>query len=73
MQIWISKPFYEILPYLYAVSGFALLLASLYLDFWYWPQICLIVGVLCLIYGLFVFLKRRDFRQDKPRPGKQKS
>ena len=66
MRIWISKPFYETLPYIYIVSGVGLLLASLYLDFWYWPQICLVTGVLCLIFGLFVFLKRRDFRHDTP-------
>lgn len=65
MRIWISKPFYETLPYLYAVSGLALLLASLYLNFWYWPTICLVLGIVCLIYGLFVFFKRRDFRHDR--------
>ncbi|HJP03880.1 MAG: hypothetical protein CL799_00180 [Chromatiales bacterium] len=65
MRIWISKPFYETLPYLYAASGLAMLLASLYLNFWYWPTICLVGGFVCLIFGLFVFFKRRDFRHDR--------
>jgi len=64
MRIWISKPFYELLPYLYLVSGLSLLLASLYLNYWHWPTICLVSGILCLIIGLFVFLRRRDFRTD---------
>jgi hypothetical protein len=66
MRIWISKPFYEILPYIYMASGLALLGASLYLNYWYWPTICLVSGIACLIFGLFVFLKRRDFRDDSP-------
>ena len=62
MRIWLSKPFYELLPYLYLVSGLSMLVASLYLDYWYWPTICLISGIACLMIGLFVLLRRRDFR-----------
>jgi hypothetical protein len=62
MRLWLSKPFYELLPYLYLVSGLGLLLASLYLNYWYWPTVCLVSGIICLIIGLFVFLRRRDFR-----------
>ena len=65
MRIWLSKPFYEALPYIYLLSGLGLLLASLYLNYWYWPTICLVGGIACLVFGLFVLLKRRDFRYDK--------
>jgi hypothetical protein len=65
MRIWLSKPFYEALPYIYLLSGLGLLLASLYLNYWYWPSICLAAGIACLVFGLFVLLKRRDFRYDK--------
>ena len=65
MRIWLSKPFYESLPYIYLVAGVSLLVASLYLNYWYWPQICLVAGILCLIGGLFVFLRLRDFRGTK--------
>jgi hypothetical protein len=64
MRIWLSKPFYESLPYIYLVAGVSLLIASLYLDYWYWPTVCLVSGIICLILGLFVFLRRRDFRGD---------
>ncbi|MGI9292267.1 MAG: hypothetical protein ACR2QG_13465 [Gammaproteobacteria bacterium] len=62
MRIWISKPFYEILPYLYLIAGFSLLAAAVFLDIWYWPTICLVAGVFSLILGLMVLLRRRDFR-----------
>lgn len=65
MRIWLSKPFYEMLPYIYLLAGVCLLLASLYLDYWLWPTFCLIAGVVCLILGLFVWLRRRDFRRKR--------
>jgi hypothetical protein len=68
MRIWLSKPIYETLPYFYLLAGVVCLVASLYLDYWYWPSICLIGGVGCLVVGLIIFLRRRDFREDdKPR------
>jgi hypothetical protein len=65
MRIWLSKPFYESLPYIYLIAGIGLLLASLYLNYWYWPTICLVCGIACLILGLIVLLRRRDFRSVK--------
>lgn len=64
MRIWLSKPFYESLPYLYVVAGILLLLASLYLNYWYWPTIGLVSGVFCLVLGLFILFRRREFRTD---------
>lgn len=67
MHIWLSKPLYELLPYFYLGAGLAALIASMYLNYWYWPAICLLVGVALVAAGLFLWLKRRDFRQN-PRP-----
>jgi len=63
-RIWLSKPVYETVPFFYLVAGIGLLLASLYLDYWYWPLLCLVSGIVCLILGLLILLKRRDFRAD---------
>jgi len=65
LRIWLTKPVYETLPLFYLVAGLGLLIASIYLDYWYWPEICLAGGVGCLILGLFILLKRRDFRTEK--------
>ena len=65
--MWLSKPIYEALPYYYIAIGLAALLASLYVNYWYWPLICTVVGLGSLIAGLVVWLKRRDYRQSRSR------
>lgn len=69
--MWVSKPIYESLPYFYVCAGALSLLASLYLNHWYWPTICFVVGVAALVGGLILFLRRRDSRQYNPRAGKK--
>lgn len=61
--MWLSKPVYEALPYLYLAAGGVLLGLSLYLDFDIWPTACLLLGICCLIYGLVLWLRRRDYRE----------
>lgn len=58
----LPKPLYEALPYYYVVLGLVALIARLYVDYWYWPLICTIVGVGSLAAGGFVWLKRRKYR-----------
>ncbi len=60
--MWVSKPIYEGLPYFYLLTGVITLAASMYLNHWHWPSICFVMGVLCLVAGLVVLLKRRDHR-----------
>lgn len=60
--MWLSKPIYEALPYYYAALGVVALLAPLYVDYWYWPAICTVVGLASLGAGAFVWIKRRDHR-----------
>lgn len=68
--MWVSKPIYESLPFFYLAAGIISLLASLYLNHWYWPTICFVVGLSTLVGGLVVLLKRRDFRHPDQRSGK---
>ena len=63
--MWLSKPVYEALPYYYVALGAAALIARLYVDWWYWPAICLFVGVLCIGAGLFVIVQRRRSRRSE--------
>ena len=70
MRLWLTKPIYESLPYFYLLSGLDSLIASVYLDYWLWPVICLFAGVCGLIVGLVVFLRRRDFRRER-HPGRK--
>ena len=61
--MYLSKPIYEALPYYYVALGALALIARLYVDWWYWPAICLIVGVLSIAAGVFVWLKRLRSRR----------
>jgi hypothetical protein len=65
--MWLSKPLYEFVPYFYLIAGVGSLLASLYVNHWRWPLICTFVGLACLVVGLVVWLKRRDYRQSRSR------
>ncbi len=71
MQVWLSRPVYELLPYFYIAAGLAVLGASIYLDYWYWPKICLVVGCGLTVYGMVVWLRRRDFRHQRPSPNEE--
>ena len=67
--MWISKPIYEGLPYLYIVVGAILLGSSMYVNYWHWPTICFVSGLSSLVAGLVVWLKRRDYRDTDGRAG----
>jgi hypothetical protein len=67
--MWVSKPIYESLPYFYLIVGAMSLAASMYLNHWYWPTICFVTGLLCLVAGLVIWLKRRDHRDHDRRSG----
>jgi len=67
--VWLTKPVYEILPYFYMAAGVVSLVASAYINYWYWPTIGLIVGLGCLIAGMVVWLKRKDYRRNEEEYG----
>jgi len=49
------------------------LAASMYLNHWYWPEICFSVGLVCLVAGLVVLLKRRDHRDHARRTNQKQN
>ena len=61
-HMWISKPIYESLPYIYLLIGAISLSASMYINHWYWPSISFVIGLFALVAGMVVLLKRRDSR-----------
>ena len=69
--MWVSKPIYESLPYLYLLMGAVSLGASMYLNYSIWPTVCFVVGLVCLVAGLVVLLKRRDYRETDRRVGQR--
>ena len=69
--MWVYKPIYESLPYFYLLAGAVSLGLSMYLDYWYLPTICFVVGLVSLVGGLVVLLKRRDSRVTDRRVGQR--
>ena len=69
--MWVSRPIYESLPYLYLLAGALSLGASMYLNHGIWPTVCFVTGVVCLVAGLVVLLKRRDYRVTGGRVGQR--
>ena len=67
--MWLSKPLYEALPIYYVAIGLIALVARLYVNYWYWPLICTVVGIGSLVAGVFVWLKRRDRRAERVTKG----
>jgi len=53
------------------LAGALSLAASMYINHWYWPTICFVTGVVCLVAGLVVLLKRRDYRVTDRRVGQR--
>ena len=60
--MWISRPLYELLPYLYMLAGAALLAAAWLVQLQVWPSVFLAVGALSLMGGLVLWLRRKDYR-----------
>jgi predicted MFS family arabinose efflux permease len=65
----LSKPVYESLPYAYMGLGAGALVFSFYLRSSGWSDAIVAIGLLALVGGLVLVLKRRDYRLQKRRYG----
>jgi hypothetical protein len=62
-QYRLSRPIYEGLPWFYVGSGLMALLASYFQESRFFSLILGLLGLFCLLGGLVVLLRRRDFRE----------
>jgi Flp pilus assembly protein TadB len=60
--MWLARPIYEFLPYLYMLVGVGLLAAAWFVEMSTLPSVFMVVGVLSLMAGLVLWLRRRDYR-----------
>jgi len=60
--MWLARPLYEFLPYLYMLVGLGLLAAAWFIDIRTLPSVFMVVGVLSIMAGLVLWLRRRDYR-----------
>lgn len=61
----VPKPLYETLPYAYVVAGLLAIVGSYFLTRSLWADVVLILGVFCVLGGVVILLKRRDFRTSR--------
>lgn len=58
----LSKPVYEMLPYLYILAGLLAIGSSYLLGRTLWSDAVLVFGIFCVLAGVVVLLRRRDYR-----------
>jgi hypothetical protein len=58
----VSRPLYESLPYAYIAIGLAAVVASFVWRMADWSAILAVFGVVALVGGLVLVLRRRDYR-----------
>jgi len=61
----LSKPLYETLPYLYILAGLLAIGGSYVLGHHFWSDVVLVLGIFCVLGGVVVLLKRRDYRANR--------
>ena len=60
--MWLSRPLYEFLPYLYMLLGIVLLGCAWSLQVATLPGLMMFVGAVSLLGGIVLWLRRRDYR-----------
>ncbi|MFO7287291.1 MAG: hypothetical protein LOD94_13185 [Gammaproteobacteria bacterium] len=65
--MWLSKPLYEALPFVYMAAGLAAVIVGFVLELEAWSSMLVVVGLCALTGGLVLCLKRRDYRSSRSR------
>ena len=60
--MWIARPVYELLPYIYMLVGAVLIGGAWFLEMQILPSVLLALGSLSMLVGLVLFLRRKDYR-----------
>jgi len=65
--MWLPRIVYETLPFYYLGLGIVLLGAAFKVESAYWPEICAGGGLLALITGIVLILRRKSYRDSRSR------
>lgn len=65
--MWLPKFLYESIPFYYIGFGTAALGAAFFVEAWVWAEILAGAGVLSLIIGLVLLLRRKGYRSSRSR------
>jgi len=65
--MWLPKPFYESIPFHYLILGAAAIVAAFYVESGYWPEFLAAGGVVLLVLGVVLLLRRKGYRSSRSR------
>lgn len=65
--MWLAKPLYESLPAALIAAGLLALLSALYVDRWIWAELMVGTGLVFVVTGLVLVLRRRGYRASRSR------
>ena len=65
--MWLPTHHYEAMPFYWVAGGFLLLGAAWPVDGWYWAELLAAAGLVCLVTGLVLVLRRRGYRDSRSR------
>ena len=60
--MWIARPIYELIPYVYMAVGAGLIAAAWFLTTDTVPGILAALGSISLLAGIVLWLRRKDYR-----------
>jgi hypothetical protein len=65
--MWLPKHVYESIPFALLGLGALGLGAAFYVDSWYWSEILAADGLIALVIGLVLLLRRKGYRSSRSR------
>ena len=63
--MWLARPVYEALPYVYMAIGAVLIASAWWVDVRTLPSVLMAAGVLIVVGGLVLWMHRRDYRRNQ--------
>ena len=63
--MWLARPVYEALPYVYMAIGAVLIASAWWVDVRTLPSVLMVAGVLIVVGGLVLWMHRRDYRRNQ--------
>jgi hypothetical protein len=65
--MWLPKPLYESIPFQFVILGVAAIVAAFYVESGYWPEVFAVAGVVLLVMGVMLLLRRKGYRSSRSR------
>ena len=65
--MWLPKPLYESIPFHFLILGVAAIVAAFYVDSGFWPEIFAVAGIVLLVLGVVLLLRRKGYRSSRSR------